>query len=421
MSYYFEFFVAWNYLRSKQKHKTTSLISLFSLIGISIGVMVLIVVTSVMNGFHNDLIDKVLGNRGHVSVQSYGDALEKYEDIISVIENQFSKEIKSTMPVIERHAVITGVDDNGESSNINHGVLIKSLRLNDLERALEDYIIEGKVHDGSLNNIIIGHRAASILNVGVGDELKMLSTDTIETIFGVIPVFKNFKITGIFNMGIYDYDNSVVYISLKDAQDLFNLKDKITNIDILLHNPHNSDFVMNGIRRLLHLPVTDWKRSIGHFFDAIQTEKNVMFLILTMIIFVAAFNIISSMTMLAHEKRKSIAMMKVMGASNMNILLIFFICGSFIGITGTIIGIITGLFITYNIEFLKDILVNFVSGEGGPFDDVINFLLKLPFSIEVSDIVTISLMSMILSTVATIIPAINASRSDPASIIRYEN
>ncbi len=418
---YFEWLVAWRYMRSKQKDQWISIIYTFSLMGISIGVMVLIIVTSVMNGFHEELLNKILGNGGHISIHARDDSISDYNEIIDNIKKEFCTQTKVIVPSIEKQAVIAGIY-NTRSIDRNVAVFLKAMKIEDIQRTLSEYLItlDDELTDELLENgIILGSKVADNLGLDLGDEVKLLSTETMPTILGNIPRFKKFKIIGIFELGLYDYDSTVVYLSLKNAQNIYLLKDKISNIDIYLHDPEISDKLLPDIYDLVNLPITDWKRSSGHFFESIRIERNVMFLILAMIILVAAFNIISSMIMLAQEKRKNIAMMKVMGATTKNIRSIFFICGASVGLLGTFFGVLIGLLISLNIDSIKSFLFKF--SHINMTSSFIQFLLDLPFIVEAFDVIIISILSLSLTMIATLIPAIRASNQDPATIIRYDD
>lgn len=416
----FEFFIAFKYLKSKRKEKFISITALFSFIGIMLGVATLIVVMSVMNGFREELINKILGVNAHITIYPRNESKLEYKNIISTINSIAN--VETVTPIIENQAMVV-------SSEKALGTLVKSIQYEDFKKKtiIFDSLNEASVlNENEFNNesqAVIGFYLAQALNVAVGDEIKIISPEINTTIIGSIPRTKTYKIVAIFNSGMYEYDNNVIFIPFKLGQIHFNQKQMASSIEILLKDMNSINNTINNIHNNLKEQkidyfLVDWKNANASLISALNVERNVMFLILTLIILIASFNIISSLTMLVMDKNKQIALLKTIGVSSNSILRIFFICGTFIGFIGTGLGVLLGTLFASNIENIRNLLNN--SFNSNLFDPTIYFLSQLPSKVYYSDVVLITSMSLLIAFLATIYPALKASKTDPVEVLRYE-
>lgn len=412
-----EFFIAFRYLKAKRREKFISITAIFSFIGILLGVATLIVVMSVMNGFREELVSKIIGINAHISIFPKNDTRYNYNQLIEEIKN--IENIKSINPIIENQAMIT-------SNKKATGSLVKGLLINDLKNKTEIYNNLQNNFDldnfDNDSNVIIGRQMATNLNITIGDSIKIISPEVNTTIMGAIPKMKTYKVANIFSSGVYEYDSMIVFIPFNLAQKQFNYKNSITSIEIFLKNSSIVQKTLNEININLSgdydYSIIDWKDANSSLISALNVERNVMFLILTLIIIIAAFNIISSLIMLVMDKSKQIAILKTIGVENFSIMKIFFICGTTIGTIGTIIGTAVGTLFAYNIENIKQFLEKVFGLD--LFNPTIYFLSQLPSRVFVGDIILISSMSVLLSFLATIYPAYKASKTNPVDILRYE-
>ena len=416
-----EFAIAFRYLKSKRKEGFISITAIFSLVGITIGVATLIIVMSVMNGFRYELVNRILGINSHLTIQKPESAINDYENLVEKIKN--SPLVKFSNPIIEAQAMISANNKNG-------GAVIKGIKLNDLKnkKLIVENIIAGSVEAiNQRNKVIIGSNIALQMNLKIDDEIKIISANTAQTIMGAIPRIKSYKVGGIFQSGLYEYDSSTIFSNFEMAKIHFNFNDTVSTIEIFGNNPENLEELKLAINQIINsgnlktldqFYIFDWQESNSGFIDALKVESTVMFLILTLIILVAAFNIISTMIMLVNDKNKNIALLRTMGMSPNNIMKIFLICGSTIGFIGTFLGSIIGISFAYNINNIKLWLESFTKSE--LFNPAIYFLSTLPSKILISDLVIIITMSLLISFLATISPAYKASKSNPAELLRYE-
>ena len=412
-----EFFLAFRYLKAKRSEGFISVIAIFSFLGITIGVATLIIVMSVMNGFRFELVQRILGINSHLSITSK-QPIENYHEIITNI-NQNIKQIIYANPIVESQAMLI-------SGSQNQGVLIKGITEPDLsyKELIVNNIISGNI--ASINNknqIIIGSTLAQNLNLTVGDSLKLVSAETNSTIIGTIPRIKTYQIGAVFNSGLFEYDSSTIFINFEMAQIHFKYPNSVTSIEVFSNDLNNLASIKHNLVKFLSqtnpsLVVSDWQDANASFIEALKIESTVMFLILTLIILVAVFNLISSMIMLVNDKKKNIALLRTIGFSKKNILNIFMICGSTIGFLGTFFGVLLGVVFSANINNIKLWLES--ATNSNLFNPAIYFLSNLPSKIFISDVITITAMSLIFSFLATLYPAYKASKSQPAEILRYE-
>ena len=402
-----EILIISRYLKPKNKDGFLRVISNFSFIGIMLGVATLIIVMSVMNGFRIDLLDKLLGYQPHISFQSKGKYNLEKESIINLAKKNNFK-ISDLNLVNNSEALIL-------TQNKNYGVLVKSFSKNEIKDIyfLKNSIVKGKVNE---NGIGVGLELASKLSIGVGDNLTLLSNNTETTPFGILPKQFNFKVSFIFNTGMYEFDNNFL-ISNLDQSKFFSNKEN--EIEIRINNPDNS----NNFTSILKQKYNDrliysWVDSNKTFFDALKVERNVMFIILTLIIVVAAFNIISVLTILIKNKSKEISILRSIGFRKNSILKIFLLTGTTIGLLGTALGVILGIFISYYLENIRSFLNN--NFNINIFPSEIYFLSELPSYINYDSVLLISIFSILIVFIASLFPALSASKLEPIKNLKNE-
>ena len=407
--------IAFRYIKSRRVEGFISIAAWFSLIGIMLGVATLIVVMSVMNGFRTELVDRILGINGHLVVYEKNEPyVSNYNQIINKISD--IKNVIAVTPHLEGQAL-------AKSKSIVSGVIIRGVNWSDLaaKKLLWKSLTQLTI-DNYKNNedIIIGYRLAQRLNVNVGDFISLISPNGMETALGILPIKKNFKIGGFFDIGMYEYDNNFIFIPWKKAELFFSTKNIAHGIEIFLKDEKFTSSVSSNIKNKLgnEFLVIDWKKRNSAFMSALAVEKNVMFIILSLIILVAAFNIISSMIMLVQTKKSDIALMRTMGASKYVIIRIFVLTGSIIGLLGTFAGTILGVVISSNIEAIRNFLTTILGSE--LFSAEIYFLSKLPSDIYINEVIMVICVSIFLTLFASVFPAWKASRISPAEALRYE-
>ncbi len=410
----FEWMIAWRYLRSRRRDGFISVIAGFSFLGIMLGVATLIVVMAVMNGFRQELMSKILGVNGHAFIQPYGDALTDYEAIAQRVSA--AKGVTLAAPIVEGQVLAA-------SPSATTGALVRGVREADLKQfqSVAKNIFDGTLDglDGS-EKVAIGRRMAGYLSLGVGDKIRLLSPKGPSTPFGSAPRQKSYEIAAIFEVGMSEFDASFIFMPLAEAQLYFDSEGKVAMIEVFVDNPDRMDDVSGGIREAVGKPhaLTDWRFRNRTFFGALEVERNVMFLILTLIVIVAALNIISGLTMLVKDKARGIAILRTMGATRRSILSIFMITGAAIGVGGTFFGFLLGLTIAWNVESLRQ-LVSSLSGSP-IFPPELYFLSRLPAVVRPSEVITIVVMALTLSLLATLYPAWRAAKLDPVEALRGE-
>lgn len=414
----FETLVALRYLRPRRAEGFVSVIAGFSFLGIMLGVATLVIVMSVMNGFRQELFTRILGLNAHAAIiQQTATQVEPLENYKLIVDE--AKKIKG---VVAAQAVVEGqamVAAQGRGS----GALIRGISAADINARpiLRDGVKLGTLDQFQGDNVVmIGYRMAQRLGVTMGDYITLISPQSTSTPFGSIPRSRAYRVVGIFDVGMYEYDNGFVYMPLEAAQLFFGYDRAVSAVEILTDNPMNVDDTVKEMSKNILEPVafTSWKRVNGPLFNAIEVERNVMFLILTMIIVVAAFNIISGMIMLVKDKGRAIAILRTMGATRASIMRIFFMSGASIGVSGTIFGLILGVAFAANIEEIRQFIESLTGTE--LFAKEIYFLSKLPAKIDWTEVVSVAAMSLGLSFLATLYPSWKASRLDPVEALRHE-
>jgi lipoprotein-releasing system permease protein len=409
----FERSVAWRYLRSKKAEGFVSVIAGFSFAGIMLGVATLIIVMSVMNGFRQELFDRILGLSGHMNVYSQAGALYDYEGIVDTIKSV--EGVANVTPIIEGQTLLT-------YRAAATGAMVRGI--SQMDFAMRDTLYNG-IRAGEIENfrgfkIAIGTVMAKKLQIGIGDTVTITSPVLKTTPFGTVPTQRTFEVGLIFDVEMYEYNSSFVFMPLPEAQKFFQLKNSVSAIEIFLSDPEQLPEIRKQIENELkgRASIYDWRDMNKSFFNALEVERNVMFLILSMIILVAAFNIISSMIMLVKDKGADIAIMRTMGATRGNMMRIFMLTGASIGFIGTIFGAILGITFAYNIETVRYVLESLTGAS--LWDAEIRFLSEIPAQIDWHEVAGVIIMAFTLSIIATIYPAWRASRLDPVEALRYE-
>ena len=409
----FEWLVALRYLRPRRKEGFISVIALFSFIGIMLGVATLIVVMAVMNGFRQELFNKMLGLNGHVVVHSLGNFTD-YDEVAGRIREVPG--VKFALPLVEGQVMVS-------TPSTSSGALVRGLREGDLKQLTA---VSKNVRFGTLDGfdkepgVALGSRLANELNVRVGDEVSLLTPRGASTALGTAPRVKRYPVVAIFEIGMSEYDSSIMFMPLKEAQLYFNQPDNVTVLEVVLDSP---DEVGKLGPRIItaggpSIYISDWRQRNATFFTALEVERNVMFLILTLIVLVAALNIIAGLIMLVKDKGHDIAILRTMGATRAAVMRIFFITGTSIGVVGTLAGFALGVLVCANIDRLRALIGWITSTE--LFAPELYYLSQLPAEMDTGETASVVIMALVLSILATLYPSWRASRLDPVEALRYE-
>ena len=397
-------------LRPKKKEGFLKIISIFSFLGIMLGVAILIIVMSVMNGFKTDLTTKILGLNPHIVIQPNSFKIE--EDFLLKLKKEF-KEISLSKSYFGEGIIIS--NDNAK------GVILKGINKNEknIIKFFKNFIISGDLNNFGANKVFIGSEMAFNLKLSKGDKLNLMSSAFISTPLGSLPKQESFQVAGVFNTGFLEFDQNIVFLNIEDALSIFDKEIEDQNIEIYLPDPLDANRYKDKIQMInQNFFIYTWSDLNKSLFSALKVERNVMFIILSLIVVVAAFNIISGLTILIKNKTKEIAIMKTLGLSNRSIKKIFFLTGLTIGFFSTICGIILGVIFSLNIEKLRIFLSTIFNFEIFPSD--IYFLDKLPSEISVNSIIIIFLISLFISAIASYLPAIKISKMSTFRALRYE-
>ncbi len=410
-----EWVIAIRYLRSRRQEGFISIIAWFSLTGIALGVATLIIVMSVMNGFRSELLSRILGLNGHVLVQGVGTPLRDYDEIARRIR-RIDGVVRAT-PIAEGQVMAT-------ANQVATGALVRGMRPDDL-RARR--IVASKIVRGSLDNFrgqnqaVIGDRLARKLGLDIGDRITLISPKGSNTAFGFVPRLISYTVVATFDVGMYEYDSGYIFVPLKRLQKYLRLGDGVSAVEVEVRDADSVGVIKERIASLLAgrpVRLFDWQQANAGFFSAIEVERNVMFLILTLIIVVAAFNIISSMIMLVKDKGRDIAILRTMGAGRGMILRIFIIAGASVGVIGTAVGAVLGLVFVINIDEIRQWLEGLTGME--LWNAEIRFLSRIPAILDTGEATLVIIMALALSFLATLYPAWRAARLDPVEALRYE-
>ncbi len=400
--------ITFRFLKSRKNDGFLNVISIFSFIGIGLGVAVLIIVMSVMNGFRTELINKIVGFNAHITVKPY--------------DQEINKSKKKNIELISKDLILS---NNGEAiaikNNISKGIVLRGYNSEDFSK-LE--IINNKTFLGDKNNlknnyISIGKELSFTLNLKIGDNITLMSSSGIETIIGNLPKQKTFTVVSLFESGLADFDNNIVFINLKTLEEFFNLKSKDRNLEIYLKNPQNIENQKEIVQKAFPNEfIYSWADMNSSLFSALKVERNVMFIILSLIIIVAAFNIISGLTILVKNKTREIAILKSIGVLNKSIVKIFFLVGIIIGTSATIFGIILGVTFSMYVENLRQFISEIFNIS--LFPEEIYFLSSMPSEINPFSIFIISFCSILITIIVSIFPALKAAKLDPIKALKYE-
>jgi len=412
----FERAIAFRYLRARKGERFVSVIATFSLVGIALGVATLIIVMSVMNGFRQELLGRILGLNGHLAVYGLERTITDYDGMTTRIRGVPG--VVAATPIVEGQVLMTS-EPGGASGGLARGVRPEDMRARNL--------VANNIVAGSLDRfegddaILIGSRLAQRLRLNVGDKLTLVSPQGRTTVFGTVPRVRAYTVVALFQVGMFEYDNGFVFLPMNAAQTFFQTGDAATQIEVFVRDPTEVRSVTREIRTALAgtpVRILDWQDSNSSFFAAVQVERNVMFLILTLIILVAAFNIVSSLIMLVKDKGRDIAILRTMGATRGAILRIFLLCGASVGIVGTLIGFLIGIAFCANIETIRQ-AIQALSGTE-LFSPEVYFLSRLPAVVDPKEVAQVVGMGLGLSLLATIYPSWRAAKTDPVEALRNE-
>ena len=409
----FEWMLAGRYLRTRRREGFVSVIALFSFLGIMLGVATLIIVLSVMNGFRRELLDKIVGINGHIFVAATDRPLTDYGDVADRLSKVYG--IRVAIPLVEGQAFASS-PTNGS------GVLVRGVRSEDIARIPS---IAGNVKSGTLDEfgseagVAIGRRLAETLGLSVGDTITLITPRGAQTPFGTTPRIKAYPINAIFEIGMSEFDSIFVYMPITEAQAFFNREGDATVIEVFLDDADRVDEARSSIEQAAERPIlmTDWRQRNRTFFSALEVERNVMFLILTLIVLVAALNIVSGLIMLVKDKSSDIAILRTMGATRGAVMRVFLVTGASIGIVGTLAGFGLGLLVALNVETIRQGLSHLTGANLFPAE--LYFLSRLPAEVNGGEVATVVILAMSLSLLATLYPSWRAARLDPVQALRY--
>ena len=403
--------IALRYLKPRRNDGFLRIIKFFSFTGIALGVAILIIVMSVMNGFRAELVEKILGFSPHITIKPYDQKIELNK--INELKN-YQKIISRSVRSYSGEAVIF-------SKHNTKGIIVRGYSKNDLEQMslLKDSIIDGSLNDFESNSVSIGKDLAIASDIIVGDKIQILSTASIETPFGNLPTQSDYMVTSVFSSGLSDFDGNVIFMPIDEVLPLFGVPEEEIRVEIFLKSPEKIELIKEDIQNLFseHY-VYSWADLNKSFFAALKVERNVMFIILTLIIVVAAFNIISGLTILVKNKTKDIALLRTIGVSRKSIVKIFFLTGFLIGFFATLSGVIFGVLFSFYVEEIRELITFLFNVQ--LFPEEIYFLSKMPSEINIISILIISGFSLTITIFASLFPSLAAAKLDPVRALKYE-
>jgi len=410
---YISFYIAYKYLRSKKSSRFTSIISKSSVIGISLGISAIIVVMSIMNGFHSEMRDKILSMVSHIIVTEENYTLKNWDKLKFKIDK--NKLVANSAPYVEGQAMISF------GGNV-HGIQVKGI-IPEYEKnvtSLSDNIIEGDFNNVGLKpyQISIGIDLAKKMNLSIGDKITLVIPRANTTLIGIVPRLKRFEVGSIFKFGMQQYDKNLVFIDIYEAQTLYDMGNNVTGLRLKLNDLFKAKKVSNSINSHPNTDyiVIDWTMMNKNFFNALKMEKTMLMLLMFLIVLVATFNIISSLFMVVSEKKTDIAILKTIGMNSKNIMYIFILQGTFLGITGIILGLGIGLLISLNLDYIVA-FIEYILGHSLINSDVY-MISTVPVKVEVKDLLYVSIISFIFALIAAVYPAIKASKTKPAEVLK---
>ncbi len=402
--------ITFRFLKARKKDGFLNVISIFSFVGISLGVAVLIIVMSVMNGFRTELINKIVGFNSHITVKTYGNTINK------------EKINKKNLELISENIIFS---NSGEAvilkNNTSKGIVLRGYKMEDFSKLeiVKNEKFKGNKIKLNENFISIGNELSFSLDLKIGDELTLMSPAGVETIIGSMPKQKTFLVASIYNSGLAEFDNNIAFINLSTLEEFFDLKSEDRNLEIYLKNPNKIERQKLIVQEIFDEEfVFSWADMNSSLFSALKVERNVMFIILSLIIIVAAFNIISGLTILVKNKTRDIAILKSIGVLNKSIIKIFFLVGVIIGTSATIFGIFLGVTFSLYIENFRQFLSSVFNIS--LFPEEIYFLSKMPSEINLTSIFLISISSILITIIVSIFPALKAAKLDPIKSLKYE-
>jgi lipoprotein-releasing system permease protein len=409
----FEWMLAGRYLRTRRREGFVSVIAGFSFLGIMLGVATLIIVLSVMNGFRKELLNKIVGINGHIFLAALDKPLTDYAEVAERVSKIIG--IRRAVPLVEGQAFAS-------SAYNGSGVLVRGVRPEDLGKieAVSGNLRQGSLKDfGQGSGVVIGKRLAEHLALQVGDTITLATPKGAQGPFGVVPRIKGYQVDGIFELGMSEFDATFVFMPLEEAQAYFNRENDVTVIEVFLDNADRVDEARYAIEMAVERPVilTDWRQRNRTFFAALEVERNVMFIILTLIVLVAALNIVSGLIMLVKDKSEDIAILRTMGATSGAVMRVFLITGASIGIVGTIAGFVLGLVFASNIQSIQEFVSWMLNRQ--LWDPTLRFLSQIPSEIDPGEVTAVTGMAIVLSLLATLYPSFRAARLDPVQALRY--
>ncbi|MGH6887769.1 MAG: lipoprotein-releasing ABC transporter permease subunit [Rhizomicrobium sp.] len=410
----FEWMIALRYLRARRQESFVSVISGFSLLGIAVGVATLIIVMAVMNGFRHELLSRILGLNGHMTVQSAIGGLTDYDAMAARVRK---------VPGVVRVAPIVDGEVMATANGIASGVLVRGMRRADLgtlttvSKTLSDGAL---AHFGGGDSVIVGGRLAERLRIVPGQSITLIAPRGNVTPFGVTPRVKSYTVAGTFNIGMTEYDQTFVFMPLAQAQLYFNMGNTVSGLEVMIRDPDAANALAGPVARAAgpYARIVTWQDMNSSLFSALQVERNVMFLILTLIILVAALNIVSGLIMLVKDKSSDIAILRTMGAARGAVMRVFLIAGASIGVVGTIVGLVIGVVFCLNIESIREFLSSLTGTQ--LFNPEIYFLSRMPAEMDAGEVIAVVGMALGLSFLATLYPSWRAARLDPVEALRYE-
>jgi lipoprotein-releasing system permease protein len=408
----FEWMLAGRYLRTRRREGFVSVIAGFSFLGIMLGVATLIIVLSVMNGFRKELLGKIVGINGHIFIAALDKPLTDYAEVSERVSKLAG--VRRAIPLVEGQAFASS-PYNGS------GVLVRGVRAEDLQKieAVAGNVRQGSLKDFNEGGVAIGRRLAEHLSLQAGDTITLATPKGAATPFGTAPRIKGYRVAAVFELGMSEFDATFVFMPLGEAQAFFNREDDVTVIEVFLDDADKVDEARAAIELAAERPVilTDWRQRNRTFFAALEVERNVMFIILTLIVLVAALNIVSGLIMLVKDKGEDIAILRTMGATRGAIMRVFLITGASIGVFGTLAGFLLGLVFAANIQSIQEFVSWALNRQ--LWDPTLRFLSQIPSEINPGEVATVLAMAGLLSLLATLYPSWRAARLDPVQALRY--